>query len=709
MPAVSVIVPVHNGAKHLPSCLRSIVEQTLTDLEILVIDDGSTDDSAKIVAEFAAADPRVSCLPGPGLGSAGEARNVGLDRATGDYLSFLDADDFFAPTMLAELHAKAVADDADIAICKFRVYDERTEDANPVSWPLRLEYFPEKTPFSPDAAGDALFLATNPAAWNKLFRTDFVRRTGLRFQGLRRTNDAFFTYSALSQANRLTYLDEYLLSYRTGNAASLRGSRDQQPLAWVDALVAIRTELGRVGLFEKFERAFTNLALDFCLANLRRPTSSEAYLTMHSALTDGVLAKLGILGHQTDYFLRAELRDQLADLLNLTPMEFLFTRLNLATDQLNAARAEVRANLRELDVLRQGEPATEVIAPAAAATKASAGADRVDVSVILRVRDAETLVAESLDSVLNQPGVKVEVICLDQHSADLSGRVLAQRSAEDARVRLITAGVDASASLNAAIAAATGRYLSFLEAGDRWQPGVLAGLVAHADAAELQLLGFDADTVADPEVDAATWRRENGHYRRTATAGGALPGPALLTQLHRAGHYRPQAWLLLADRELVAGLEPTFVIGAPSDMLFTVRLLLAASRAEHSPTALVLHRVGAKPPVTPSQREADARHYFSTCLELSRLGARVQLGRAEAATLGALIFEAYRNARANFIRINVDAGNRIAGLDSAPDAQALALLLKQAHQEAQYKRGAGGSRPGLYGRLKHKLRNALRR
>ena len=243
MPAVSVIVPVHNGAKHLASCLRSIVEQTLTDLEILVIDDGSTDDSAKIIAEFAAADPRVSCLPGPGLGSAGEARNVGLDRATGDYLSFLDADDFFAPTLLAELHAKAVADDADIAICKFRVYDERTEDANPVSWPLRLEYFPEKTPFSPDAAGDALFLATNPAAWNKLFRTDFVRRTGLRFQGLRRTNDAFFTYSALSQADRLTYLDEYLLSYRTGNAARPRTFGVARQRSWSGATAS--RNLGR--------------------------------------------------------------------------------------------------------------------------------------------------------------------------------------------------------------------------------------------------------------------------------------------------------------------------------------------------------------------------------------------------------------------------------------------------------------------------------
>jgi glycosyltransferase involved in cell wall biosynthesis len=712
VPAVSVIVPVHNAAKHLSSCLRSIVEQTLTDVEILLVDDGSTDASAQIIAEFAATDSRITCLPGPGVGSAGAARNVGLERATGDYLSFLDADDFFAPTMLADLHAKAVADRADIVICKFRVYDERTDDANPVSWPLRLEYFPDQTPFSPDAAADALFLATNPAAWNKLFRTDFIRKTGLQFQGLRRTNDAFFTYSALSQATRLSYLDDYLLSYRTGNTTSLRGSRDKEPLAWVDALIAIRAELARVGLLEKFERAFTNLALDFCLANLRRPTSAEAYLTTHDALTETVLAQLGILGREPNYFLRAELRDQLADLLTLTPMEFLFARLNLATDQLTAARAEVRATLRELDVVRGGSPAREVTAAPAPAPTASSQAGRRDVSVILRVHDAEALVGETLDSVLNQSGVDLEVVCLDQHSSDLSARVIAQRSSQDARVRLIGAGADPAASLEAAIGAATGRYLTFIEAGDRWRPEVLGELVSHADSAELQLLTFDADTLADPDVDAATWRREDGRYRRTANTAAPLSGPALLTRLHQAGQHRPSAWLYLVDRELVAAMKPGVATAAVSDELFTTALLLAASSAEHTTTCLVTHRVGPKPAFTTSYRETEARRFFRTCLELSRLATEVSLADADAATVGALIFEAYRSARAHFVRINADAGNRLAGLDPSPDAQALVLLLKQAHHEAQFKRRpTAASRlrgPGLGRRALGKLARTLR-
>ncbi len=193
MPAVSVVVPVHNGERYLQECLRSIAVQTLTDLEVIVVDDGSTDRTAEIVDAFAADDPRFRRLPGPATGSAGDARNAGLDQATGRYLSFLDADDFFAPSMLATLHAKAELDDAQVVICKFRVLDERTGDANPVSWPLRLEQLPETTPFAARDASDGLFLATNPAAWNKLFCADYIRATGLRFQSLHRTNDAFFT------------------------------------------------------------------------------------------------------------------------------------------------------------------------------------------------------------------------------------------------------------------------------------------------------------------------------------------------------------------------------------------------------------------------------------------------------------------------------------------------------------------------------------
>ncbi|WP_298129159.1 glycosyltransferase, partial [Micropruina sp.] len=272
MPLVSVIVPVRDGERHLRQALESIVAQTLTDLEVIVVDDGSRDATPAIIAEFAARDPRVRGLPGPATGSAGDARNAGLAVATGDYLAFWDADDQFGPTLLADLYARALADRADIVLTKFTVADERTGQAAPVDWGIRLEYFPEHNPVEPDEVGDALLIAVNPAPWNKLFRGDFVRQADLRFQSLRRANDVYFTAMALARAERLSYLDGYAIEYRIGNEASLQATRDEAPLEFVEALAELRRGFKAIGGWPRLERALANLAVELSLTALRKAT-----------------------------------------------------------------------------------------------------------------------------------------------------------------------------------------------------------------------------------------------------------------------------------------------------------------------------------------------------------------------------------------------------------------------------------------------------
>jgi glycosyltransferase involved in cell wall biosynthesis len=91
---ISIVVPVCNAERHLGECLASIQRQSLTDFELLLVDDGSTDATPEILADFAASEPRARVLAGPARGTAGAARNLGMAEARGEYLSFLDADDF---------------------------------------------------------------------------------------------------------------------------------------------------------------------------------------------------------------------------------------------------------------------------------------------------------------------------------------------------------------------------------------------------------------------------------------------------------------------------------------------------------------------------------------------------------------------------------------------------------------------------------------
>ena len=117
MPEISIIIPNYNTAQYLPRCLDSLINQTFQDIEILVIDDGSTDDSVKIMESYH--DPRVHVLHHKGDGSGpGEARNMGLDAATGRYIMFCDSDDWYEPDMCQKMYETIEREQVDVVCCQ---------------------------------------------------------------------------------------------------------------------------------------------------------------------------------------------------------------------------------------------------------------------------------------------------------------------------------------------------------------------------------------------------------------------------------------------------------------------------------------------------------------------------------------------------------------------------------------------------------------
>lgn len=126
-PQVSVIVPIYNVEKYLHKCVDSILKQTLTDFEIILIDDGSTDNSYKICHEYALKESRIQVLHKENAGVS-SARNLGLDNAKGEYIIFIDADDWILEDMLQNMYEKAIADNADIVYSDLKIlFNEHTE------------------------------------------------------------------------------------------------------------------------------------------------------------------------------------------------------------------------------------------------------------------------------------------------------------------------------------------------------------------------------------------------------------------------------------------------------------------------------------------------------------------------------------------------------------------------------------------------------
>lgn len=166
-----MIVPVYNVAPYLQECLDSVLKQTYTKLEIILIDDGSTDASGKICDTYAQADKRVRVVHQKNAG-LGPARNTGLNLCTGAYLAFVDSDDFLAPDMLELLYKNLLAQQADISICSFLLYN----DATGVITPSAREY--KDCVFTTGIAFLTYFFTTPPHAyvWAKLYRRTLFAR-----------------------------------------------------------------------------------------------------------------------------------------------------------------------------------------------------------------------------------------------------------------------------------------------------------------------------------------------------------------------------------------------------------------------------------------------------------------------------------------------------------------------------------------------------
>lgn len=279
MADVSVIIPVYNAEKHLEECVRSICAQTLQKIEIICVDDGSTDSSLEILNRLSQEDSRIIIAQQDNAG-AGAARNHGIRLAKGKYLSFLDADDFFDSHMLEKALEKAEAEQADLVVFKADFYNEKLHTFSPCIYGLRENMLPDHRPFAGVEIEKDVFKVVVGWAWDKLFRADFVRENGLWFQAQRTSNDMLFVFSALVRAQRISTVSEILAHQRRHAGGTLSVTREKSWMCFYHALIALREQLKAWGLYERFEQDYINYALHFSLWNLNTlsdPTKKKLY------------------------------------------------------------------------------------------------------------------------------------------------------------------------------------------------------------------------------------------------------------------------------------------------------------------------------------------------------------------------------------------------------------------------------------------------
>lgn len=229
-PLISVIVPVYRVEAYLERCVKSILSQTYENLEVILVDDGSPDQCPAICDACAEKDARVKVIHQENKGLSG-ARNAGIDAASGEYLAFVDSDDYVSPHFIEELYQLLQDTGCAIGQCRFSYVkgDGLVEEGDSAFCIYRGESLMEQL-YGPEEKATCFVVA-----WNKLYRAELFKETGIRYPEGRIHEDEATTYRLFHEAKKLAFLDRALYGYYTENGGSITSVFSAKRLQWLTA------------------------------------------------------------------------------------------------------------------------------------------------------------------------------------------------------------------------------------------------------------------------------------------------------------------------------------------------------------------------------------------------------------------------------------------------------------------------------------------
>lgn len=551
---VSVIIPVYNSAQYLPKCIESMLNQTLKEIEIICVDDGATDGSFDILDNYKKIDNRIKIIKQENQ-SAGVARNNGMKIAKGEYLFFLDSDDFSSDTLLEKVYFKGKDTDADVVFFGAKQYHEETDTYTDAIWYFNRKNLPQKEVFNKFDVPDKIFNITSIAPWTKIFKREFVQNEKLQFQDLKNSNDLYFVMLAECLADRITFVDEDLTYYRVGRKGGLQNSKDKDPLCFIKAMNAVHKELEERKIYEVVKRSFENVYINTCRYNMISVNDIDVKKIVYKAVYENN-KNIDCLDHEDSHY------------YNLSFINV----VRSAKKVLEFWDMQERKYDDEIICIKQSEINTPIL-----------------ISVIVPVYNVESYVSQTIDSLVGQSLKDIEIICINDGSTDRSLDVLKTKYSNINKVSIYTQhNQGLSATRNNGVRLARGKYIYFIDSDDLLEDEALETLYNKLDANKLDVLFFDAESLFE-DCDKNDM---DSYYARKNEYSDIYSGIDLMKKMSDNGEYRASACLQIIDREFYIKNNLKFINGIlHEDNAFTFKCLLNAKRASHIQRRLYKRRV----------------------------------------------------------------------------------------------------------------------
>jgi len=268
MTKLSIIIPIHNGATHLKQCLNSITEQDFNDFEILCINDGSTDNSSAILNSLSIKDSRIHVFNHTISQGAGAARNFGISKAQGEYIHFLDSDDWLKPDAYMQLLPQIEQSSADICIFQYnRIYGKTVTQINL----FNIEQIKYIKTFNDNPK---FFINSSVVPWNKIYKTSFIKKHNLQFDTIKCANDRFFYFSLFTCNPQICFHTGHFVNYRCNQTKSLSKQND---LAAYQC--HLETFAKTLKLYQNQSEYTRSLLIDICIKDLQNMQQKQRLLS----------------------------------------------------------------------------------------------------------------------------------------------------------------------------------------------------------------------------------------------------------------------------------------------------------------------------------------------------------------------------------------------------------------------------------------------
>jgi len=223
MPKISILVPIYNVEKYLKECLDSLINQTFKDIEIICLNDGSTDSCAEILEEYRLKDARIKVINKENSGY-GATMNIGLNVATGEYIGIVESDDFVKNTMFEDLYNIAAKNDADIVKSDYFYYTTANKQCRRAG---KISKFRANKVIN--AQKYSKLLRMQPSIWSAIYKREFLNNNNIRFLETPGASyqDTSFSFKAITLADRIVLTDKAYLFYRQDNENSSVNSKEK--------------------------------------------------------------------------------------------------------------------------------------------------------------------------------------------------------------------------------------------------------------------------------------------------------------------------------------------------------------------------------------------------------------------------------------------------------------------------------------------------